>query len=306
MYPLLSIIIPIYNAEKYISACLNSILNQTYTNIEIIIIDDGSTDSSLEICNILAQTDHRIKIYHQSNKGQSAARNRGLKIATGKYITFVDADDEIDIDVYSNNINYLEDNKSIDIVQYPCIVSYGSKKAYPRKPSSQKISGQYNLFKAWLQDKIITSYMWNKIFRKQIFDNIHFYEGIYYEDRYLMCQLLTSISNIYISDIGTYYYYERENQTTQKPLSQITLQSMICADMNIVKYLLRMNILLNICTKRYFDCFAHYLIMKKNNWILDKSIYKDLIMYKPSIKMILKSNITISMKLKLIIFCLFT
>lgn len=148
--------------------------------------------------------------------------------------------------------------------------------------------------------------MGNKIFRKQIFDNIHFYEGIYYEDRYLMCQLLTSISNIYISDIGTYYYYERENQTTQKPLSQITLQSIICADMNIVKYLLRMNILLNICTKRYFDCFAHYLIMKKNNWILDKSIYKDLIIYKPSIKMILKSNISISMKLKLIIFCLFT
>lgn len=277
MYPLLSIIIPVYNAEKYISACLNSILNQTYTNIEIIIIDDGSTDSSLEICNIFAQTDHRIKIYHQSNKGQSTARNRGLKIATGKYITFVDADDAINIDVYSNNINYLEDNRSIDIVQYPCIVSYGSKKAYPRKPSSQKISGQYNLFKAWLQDKIITSYMGNKIFRKQIFDNIHFYEGIYYEDRYLMCQLLTSISNIYISDIGTYYYYERENQTTQKPLSQITLQSIICADMNIVKYLLRMNILLNICTKRYFDCFAHYLIMKKNNWILDKSIYKDLI-----------------------------
>ncbi len=80
----------------------------------------------------------------------------------------------------------------IDIVQYPCIVCYGNKKAYPRKPS-QKIFGQYNLFKAWLQDKIITSYMWNKIFRKQIFDNIHFYE-----DRYLMCQLLTSISNIYI------------------------------------------------------------------------------------------------------------
>ena len=284
MYPLLSIIIPVYNAEKYISACLNSILNQTYTNIEIIIIDDGSTDSSLEICNIFAQTDHRIKIYHQSNKGQSTARNRGLKIATGKYITFVDADDAINIDVYSNNINYLEDNRSIDIVQYPCIVSYGSKKAYPRKPSSQKISGQYNLFKAWLQDKIITSYMGNKIFRKQIFDNIHFYEGIYYEDRYLMCQLLTSISNIYISDIGTYYYYERENQTTQKPLSQITLQSIICADMNIVKYLLRMNILLNICTKRYFDCFAHYLIMKKNNWILDKSIYKDLIIYNSSLK----------------------
>jgi glycosyltransferase EpsH len=75
----------------------------------------------------------------------------------------------------------------------------------------KKIFGQYNLFKAWLQDKIITSYMWNKIFRKQIFDNIHFYE-----DRYLMCQLLTSISNIYISDIGTYYYYERENQIIQK------------------------------------------------------------------------------------------
>lgn len=171
MHPLLSIIIPVYNAEKYISSCLNSILNQTYTNIEIIIIDDGSTDSSLKICNTFSQTDHRIKIYHKINGGQSSARNVGLKMAKGKYITFVDADDEIDTDVYSCNINYLENNESINIIQYPCIVSYGTKRAFFRKPSSQIISGQYNLFKSWLQDRIITSYMCNKIFRKQLFNN---------------------------------------------------------------------------------------------------------------------------------------
>lgn len=306
MYPLLSIIIPVYNAEKYISSCLNSILNQTYTNIEIIIVDDGSTDSSLSICNTFSQSDHRIKIYHKINGGQSSARNVGLKIAKGKYITFVDADDEINADVYSSNINYLENNESIDIIQYPCIVSYGTKRAFFRKPASQIISGQYNLFKSWLQDRIITSYMCNKIFRKQLFNNINFHEGIYYEDRHLMCQLLTIASNIYISDIGTYLYYERDNQTTQKTISQKTLQSLICADMNIVKYLLGMNILLNICIKRYFDCYAHYMIMKKNNWALEEIIYKDLIHYKPSIRKILKSNITFFMKIRLIKFYFFT
>ena len=95
MQPKISIIVPIYNTAKYLPACLDSIVNQTYQNLEVILVDDGSTDNSGVIANDYAKKDHRIKIIHQKNSGQSAARNAGLAKATGKYIGFVDSDDQI-------------------------------------------------------------------------------------------------------------------------------------------------------------------------------------------------------------------
>ena len=96
MEDLISIIIPIYNVEKYLPDCLNSVISQTYSNIEIILVDDGSPDGCAKICDYYAKKDNRIKVIHQKNGGLSNARNSGIKIATGKYITFVDSDDYID------------------------------------------------------------------------------------------------------------------------------------------------------------------------------------------------------------------
>ena len=90
-----SVIVPVYNSEVYLSMCIDSIINQTYKNLEIILIDDGSTDNSLKICNDYEKKDNRIKVFHQENKGVSAARNLGLSLSQGEYITFVDSDDEL-------------------------------------------------------------------------------------------------------------------------------------------------------------------------------------------------------------------
>ena len=95
---LISIIIPIYNVEKYMEKCLNSVVNQTYNNIEIILIDDGSKDKSREICDNYAKKDNRIKVVHKENNGVSSARNTGIDMSKGKYITFIDSDDYIDTD----------------------------------------------------------------------------------------------------------------------------------------------------------------------------------------------------------------
>ncbi len=105
MQPKISVIIPVYNTEKYLETCLASIINQTYKNLEIIIINDGSTDSSLEICNKYKKIDKRIKIINQENKGQSVARNNGIKIATGDYLHFMDSDDFIPLNYYENIIS---------------------------------------------------------------------------------------------------------------------------------------------------------------------------------------------------------
>ena len=101
----LSIIIPVYNVEQYINQCIESILIQTYHDYEIILIDDGSTDSSGEICDTYAQKDSRVKVVHKINGGVSSARNIGLQMIKGKYLTFIDPDDFINIDTYEENMN---------------------------------------------------------------------------------------------------------------------------------------------------------------------------------------------------------
>ncbi|MBF0577893.1 glycosyltransferase [Dysgonomonas sp. GY617] len=117
MTPTISIIIPIYNMEQFLGRCLDSVVNQTYTALDIILINDGSTDSSGDICNAYAQSDPRINVIHQANGGVSSARNSGLDIATGDYISFVDPDDYIELNTYETLIPYL-DNNSIDILRF--------------------------------------------------------------------------------------------------------------------------------------------------------------------------------------------
>lgn len=112
---MISIIVPIYNVEKYLSRCIESILNQTYKNIELILVDDGSPDNSPQICDHYANTDDRVCVIHQSNAGVSAARNAGLKIAKGQYIGFVDPDDWITFDMYEGMLEAIEKNR-VDLV----------------------------------------------------------------------------------------------------------------------------------------------------------------------------------------------
>lgn len=107
----ISIIVPVYNVEKYLSQCIESIINQNHKNIEIILVNDGSTDKSGDICDKYSLKDNRIKVIHKKNEGVSIARNTGLKVATGEYIAFVDGDDLVDKDIYTRLINVINNSK---------------------------------------------------------------------------------------------------------------------------------------------------------------------------------------------------
>ena len=136
---LISVIVPIYNAEKYLKICIDSIINQSYYNIQIILVDDGSEDNCPAICDEYAQLDTRIIVIHKKNQGLVLARKSGLQIATGEYITFVDADDYIDIDTYEkivNNINY----DMPDIIAYDLIEEYSDRTV---KKENQFSAGLY-------------------------------------------------------------------------------------------------------------------------------------------------------------------
>ena len=164
--PLVSIIIPVFNAEKYLKKCIESVINQTYQNIEVILIDDGSTDNSPLIYREYARKDNRLKINRQKNLGVSAARNNGIRMATGEYIIFIDADDWIEVNMIELMCDKLKKNKEIDI----CICGY--KEFYEEKNESIKISLKNKISDKNFVDLIlngnnlIKGYLFNKMFRK--------------------------------------------------------------------------------------------------------------------------------------------
>ncbi|MGX9985364.1 glycosyltransferase family 2 protein [Soonwooa purpurea] len=208
---MISIIIPIYNSEDYLEACLESVLVQTFKDFELLLINDGSTDRSREICDVFAEKDNRIKVYHEKNKGQAAARNFGLKQVTRPFVTFLDADDEISSDTLESNLKILVNNPKIDCLQYPTYVNYGTDKQFVRSSKEELITSDF--YKAWLKNKQISWVVWDKIYKTKVFENFYFTEGIVYEDNLLIANLLERINNLYISKEGMYYYYVRDNST---------------------------------------------------------------------------------------------
>jgi|SRR6218665_360734 len=124
--PLISIVVPVYNVEKYLSQCIQSVINQTYNNLEIILVNDGSTDSSLSICKEYAQKDSRIIVIDQINQGLSGARNSGIAIAKGKYISFLDSDDWLELDTFEKTV-HLAEQKRLDLVFWQCIKEFEHK-----------------------------------------------------------------------------------------------------------------------------------------------------------------------------------
>ena len=167
--PLISVIIPVYNVEQYLDECLNSVINQTYTNLEIILIDDGSTDKSGKICDEFAKRDNRIKVIHQKNKGVSVARNNALDIASGEFITFVDSDDTIEKEHILNMVNLLKDDT--DIVCMPLGKGVTTQ-------NIQEFNGieslRYILQEQYFRELNFAWSNWNKLFKSDVVKNIRY------------------------------------------------------------------------------------------------------------------------------------
>ena len=212
-----SIIVPVYNMEKRINKCLDSLVNQTYKNIEIIIINDGSMDHSLDIIREYQSKDSRIKVINQRNMGISEARNNGLAIATGDFICFADSDDYLELNMIEELVNKITTDKS-DIV----ICDY-----YMFDEKSRKVMtvGYDSLFGGSIYDnpniiKDIDFAPWNKIYKKELFDSIKFPVNTKYEDFETILKVFSKASKITKLNRPLYDYYfnmfgETRNQTTK-------------------------------------------------------------------------------------------
>lgn len=206
MNPLLSIITPVYNVESYLDRCVQSILLQSYQNIELILIDDGSTDKSSVICEKWAQEDARVIVIHKENGGVSSARNSGLEIVKGDYITFVDPDDFIATETYSANMDYLQAHDDIDIIQFPyCNYVDGEVGDY-HKPSVQIFKDRRTIFASWWSGTPLEYVIWNKIYKRYIWNGVRFAIGRTSEDTCLVADFVKRAKTVCISEWGLYYY----------------------------------------------------------------------------------------------------
>ena len=214
-----SIIVPVYNVEKYLRKCLDSLINQTLKDIEIICINDGSTDKSLEILEEYKNRDSRIILLNQENSGQSIARNNGIKKATGEYLGFVDPDDWLDLDYYEKLYNAASTNDT-DIAVGGIIRVTGIKKKKFLNFEKETITDNTNL-KFELCDVPEKSYVWNKIYKTEKLKEIglEFEKGIFYEDCIFTPQALFYLGEI-VTVPNIYYYYLRRGNSTVKQRSE--------------------------------------------------------------------------------------
>lgn len=209
--PRLSVIVPVYKVEKYIHKCVDSILNQTFKDFELILIDDGSPDNCSEICDEYAKKDSRVRVIHKENGGQSSARNRGLDIAKGEIIGFVDSDDDIEVNMYKNLIDYM-DREKLDIVFCDVYLVRGDRVREQSMYSENKVLNNIQGLKDNLICKIDNA-VWNKIYKKTIFNNLRFTEGIVYEDVRIMYKVFSKSQKSGYLKQSLYYYYKRPNST---------------------------------------------------------------------------------------------
>lgn len=215
MPPLISVIVPIYKVEKYFECCVKSILNQTYKNLEIILVDDGSPDSCPALCDKYAETDDRIKVIHKSNGGLSDARNVGIEASVGSYITFVDSDDFLLEDMIetlfflSNEYNadfvmcdkiYCGENDTIDCI-FP-----------PNAPENIKVFEGHEKMEAYLKTNQIETTAWKKLYKRYLLDNLRFPKGKLHEDAFTTYKLVDMASKIVVTNkVGYVYRYNPQS-----------------------------------------------------------------------------------------------
>lgn len=214
MEDLISIIIPVYNVEPYLCQCLDSVIGQTYENLEILIIDDGSTDGSGKICDKYAERDERIRVFHTENRGLSAARNMGLDESNGKYIAFIDSDDWFELDAIERSVEAVSKSK-VDIVCFHSIREYkNSSKKDKIDPREPVIFSDKEIIKEYCTNSGVGAACWNKLYGAGLFQHVRYPEGRYYEDRATTYQLLLLADRVECIPYVLIHYRARKDSIT--------------------------------------------------------------------------------------------
>ena len=205
--PMISVIVPIYKVERYLRRCVDSILNQSYKDFELLLIDDGSPDNCPQICDEYARQDDRIRVFHKSNGGLSDARNYGLDRMKGDYVSFIDSDDYVGPD-YLKTLMDLIDEYAVPVAAVAHLCIFDDSESYVPSADDRGMIPNGEIMKSMAQGRIIFS-AWGKLIHKDLFIQARFPEGYLFEDNLLMPYLLCSCNAIAYSTSYQYYWLKR-------------------------------------------------------------------------------------------------
>jgi len=267
------------------------VLNQTFSDWELILVDDGSTDCSGLICNQYAQSDNRIKVIHTSNEGLSSARNTGIDYARGRYITFLDSDDDITINTYDKNIQLLLADQELEIIQFPVFEGYGEDGGVLVQFPPQLLVSNREIQISFLEHlNHFNAAVWNKIYRSDILKKQRFVKGRLHEDYVFMDQLVQKLNRVQITNFGCYHYYHRPQSITHKSSIKRHLDLIDC-DISRLK-------------RRYEFPELHHLLLEQYVFVVRElqniyyafpdydlfTLFEEIQRLKPSIKYIFKKT----------------
>lgn len=258
--PLISVIVPVYNVEKYLNECIDSLLNQSYHNLEIILVDDGSTDSSPAICDDYANKDKRVKALHMKNGGQATARNSGIDICTGEYIFFIDSDDYIEKDTIQFLYNKLTENNA-DISAAAFYFLYKNCTI----PTNDYIIEKNLTPEQAFVDVMTMEYLFpcphGKLYKRDVFKTVRFPNGMLYEDAYAIGEIFHAAKSIYATSAPKLFYRQCKGSTMHKKFNEKTMHLIKVYEhcVHIAKTYFPSAI--NICKYRYLDSI--FVVLQK-------------------------------------------
>ena len=214
----ISVIIPVYNVEQYLPACLDSLLSQSYRELEILLIDDGSTDSSGAICDAYAKKDYRIRVIHQKNGGAANAKNTGLRAATGKYLTFLDSDDYLEPDAYKYMLDRMMETDA-DVVQCAFRLVYVDESQDVVMAKEPAVYGTQDYLLQYTKDWTC-GLLWDKLYRRELFQGILFEEGHKIDDEFFTYQGMMNANKVLRDPKIIYNYRQRGSSVVHIPAAQ--------------------------------------------------------------------------------------
>ena len=296
MKVLVSIIIPIYNVEKYLEKCIKSIINQTYRNLEIILINDGSTDESAKICEAYKEQDNRIIFINKKNGGAASAKNEGLKVAKGDYITFVDSDDFVELDMIEYMVNTIKKYNS-DIVQCSFTNLYKNTEKFKQDKIIEQKIGSKDFLELFIT-KWDSSLFWNKLFKREVIENVFFKEGRCIDDEFFTYKCVINSKSIVTSNKIVYNYRMRKSGVMKSERSQKQILK-DRVDYLYERYELVRKIYKDLDKSFLEHLLTYYLIISKDYYVNEKLLdYMKNNLKSIKVK-IITSNIDIRIKMQI-------
>jgi glycosyltransferase involved in cell wall biosynthesis len=274
MEKIISVIVPVYNVEQYLSKCLDSILGQTFSDFELILVNDGSSDLSGKLCEKYAETDNRIKVIHQKNGGLSKARNSGIDVASGNYLAFIDSDDWVNENMLMEMYQQAKQNNADIVIAGHYIVELDGTIEICNRLNKQRLLSRLEATSLILADDEINSFAWDKMYKKELFEGIRYPENRVFEDTATTYKLFNK-ANVFVQmDRAYYYYLRRESGICLTPeFSKVMKRK----EDNYMAFQERYQFvvanseykhMLDICQKKFFEQgqqFLHYIVKNKLN-----------------------------------------